>query len=534
MGGDVDKALEEARHSAVGAGVGLPDDETGKVTSKHEGSESAVDASATPGVVAANPGASVGGLEGDTFTGKPEMKLYSESESESESEGREDGDAQNESGEKGEDYDGGGGNDGLDRGGGGDSVHGGGGDTSAHEGGVSMAPLDDSDNGANSTAHGHQRRDSWLQSPETGTSPNWAGTSSSDEPESPGSARTESAAYETAVDKSTVNQVDDAATVPTYPPASGRGGAAPATRGALVRESSETFFRDPSQSSMTGSTAMRTGEVGDSGESIGNDVAGLTVVRAGEGADSAGKPDASVGGSMAGSTGDIPDVGRQPETIAAESTVTRREEGPDSAIRTGRALDTIASSTPSRRITWATDETRERERVRRDEEVNAGDVNHRPAVHTEGLKHGGDDQAEQRLPVNPGSNSNHYAQEGGDSLLREILTSSVESGGGAAALAASGVFDVTGTSAELEESRESGVSVGDVDSLEEVGVQGQNWVQQHPVRDEEGRREVEGRSSERLSTDNTRGLIEDLMRQVCSTQYEQGHPCPLYNPDTKW
>lgn len=516
MGGDVDKALEEARHTAVGAGVGLSDDETGKATSKHEGSESAVDASAVPGVVALKPSVSVGGPEGAAFADEPEMKLYSESESEGGEDG--DGDAENETGEKGEEYNGGGGSDGGDRGGGGDSGHGGGGDAGAHEGGVSMAPLDDSENGAESTALGDQRPDSWLQSPETGTSPNWAGTSSSDDPESPGSARTESAAYETAVDISTVNQVDDAATVPTYPPASGRGGAAPEALGALVRESSETFFRGPSHSSIPGSTVMRIGE-GDSGKNVGNDVAGLTVVRAGKGVDSAGKPNVSVGGSTAGSTGGIPDAGRHSETIAAESSRARREEEPDPTVRTGRVDATITSSAPSRRITWATDETQERGGVRRDEEGkaeegNAGCVSHRPAERTEGLKHA-DDQAEERLPVDPGSNSKQYAHEGGDSLLREILHSSVESGGGAAALAASGVFDVTGTSAELEESRESGVSVGDVDSLEEVGVQGRTWVQQHPVRDEEGRRAVEGRSSESLSTGNTRGLIEDLMRQVC-------------------
>ncbi|CAM9186363.1 unnamed protein product, partial [Pylaiella littoralis] len=554
-GGYVDKALQEERNGA-GAGVGSSDDGTGKPISEHEGIESA--------------GVPLDGPEGAAFAGQSDTKLYSETDSE----GGEDGNAGNGAVQKGGNYDGGGGSDRCDRGGGDDSDSGlGGDDTSAHEGEVSMAPLDGGDDDAQSTAVDDQHPD--LQPPDTGPAPNWAGTISSDEQESPDSARTEASAYETAVDTSTNNQVDDAATVPTYPAAPVQGGAAPETPGAFVRGSSETFFRESPHTSVTGSTAVRTGEmeVGISGETFGKEVARSTaVVQAKEGADSWGKPDGSVLGPTAESLREVPDAGQHTETIATGPAIAERGEVPDSAFQVGMVDDTITSSAPSRRITWAADETRtpagpRRGEERKVEEGNApsspfaprksrkpssssaayttdappfpmtvdpaapavahraaesrasfiaprrGGVSHRHTLGTESLKHC-DDQAEERLPVDPGPNNQRCMYEGGDSLVRETLNSSVESGGGAAALAASGVFDVTGTSAELEESVEGGVSTGDVDSLEEVGVQGQTWAQQHPVRDEEGRRAVEGRSGEMRSSDDTNGLVEDLMRQI--------------------
>lgn len=102
-------------------------------------------------------------------------------------------------------------------------------------------------------------------------------------------------------------------------------------------------------------------------------------------------------------------------------------------------------------------------------------------------------------------------------------------GGGAAALAASGVFDMSGTSGEAGgEETEEGVSVGDLDSLD-GDAHGAGGLRQEPIASQEPQLEIEATSRWPLKRDagiqalreNTRGLVEDLMRQASSTRRVQ-------------
>lgn len=511
MESDAGGALAEGKHD-VGVGVETSDDGAG---------EAGVDNVSAAEVAISRPSVRSDEPTGAASADEPELKLYSESGSDGVGGGVAEGGKS--------ELDHGGSGDGADDNGG--DGGGGGGGATGDEGGVPIAPLDGGDDDGQHAASAEQRPDSWLQSPGTAVAPTWAGTSSSEDAESAGSVRTEATTDETAPQMCTPSEVDDAATLPTYPPASARDDAAPGTSGihvagssySHVEGSSDTFFGGPSYTNVTVSGPMRTEEVPQSGGRSGDSDAGSTTVFAGNGPDSESAPAVHAGGSTGPPAGEIPDAEQRSETQDTGSTAVRGEDEPGSTLLTGNVDDTRGSDVPSRRITWGADETKQGpggrwgvEEYKAQEGNPGGGASHRPTVRMEGVRRDAD-QADGRLPNDPGRNNQHV-DEGGNSLLPETLNSSVESGGGAAALAASGVFDATNTSSELEAGRE-GASVGDVDSLDGMGVHEPAWAQQHPVRDGEGRHTVEERSGRIAPTDDTRGLIEDLMRQVCSTRH---------------
>ncbi|CAM9978898.1 unnamed protein product [Ectocarpus sp. 12 AP-2014] len=531
-GNVLDEGPEEDKHGA-GVRVGtMGDDGTDEENSTSEGAGAGItDGGSAPlGVTSPEPEAppfKAGLLEGGYFGGDPELTLYSESDSESTG----GGDAEVATGENADgipgsftgDEGGGDGGDGVpgsitgDGSGGGGGHDGGGGgsigNANGHEESVAVMPLDGSTDGGQDNSEGEQRPQAWLPSPGSGASPAWAGTSSSEDAEPDNRGRTDANAEGATADMSTVAaEVGDAATIPTCPPASDRGDAPPRpeTTGTHVTGSSDTyvggstdtFFGEPSDPHEAGSTGMMTGRVPSWGKSSGNDVAGPTVEPTTEGPDSRRASGTQTAGSTSVPTGG-PAGGREPGGKATESTTVRRGEGTDSPVLTGRVPDTATSSAPpSRRITWSVDEVE-----------STGNGRHRPAGRT-GDQRRHEAQA-QGPPVDFGRRNQQHAEERDDPPLPETLAlnSSVESGGGAAALAASGVFDVTGTSAEGEG---DGVSVGDVDSLDGSGVRAEAWARPpHPADDhQEGRQGVAGGSGGVASTDDTRGLIEGLMQQI--------------------
>ncbi|CAM9475926.1 unnamed protein product, partial [Ectocarpus sp. 13 AM-2016] len=531
-GNALDEGPDEDKHGA-GVGVGtMGDDGTDEENSTSEGAGAGItDGGSAPlGVTSPEPEAppfKAGLLEGGCFGGDPELTLYSESDSESTG----GGDAEVATGENADgipgsftgDEGGGGGGEGVpgsvtgDGSGGGGGHDGGGGgsigNANGHEESVAVMPLDGSADGGRNNSEGEQRPQAWLPSPGSGASPTWAGTSSSEDAEPHNRARTDANAEGATADMSTVAaEVGNAATIPTCPPASDRGDAPPrlATTGTHVTGSSDTyvggstdtFFWEPSDPHETGSMGMMTGRVPSWGESSGNDVAGTTVEPTTEGPDSRRASGTQVEGSTSVPTGGTAG-GREPGGKATESTTVRRTEGTDSPVLTGRVPDTAMSSAPpSRRITWSVDEVE-----------STGNGRHRPAGRT-GDQRRHEAQA-QGPPVDSGRRNQQHAEERDDPPVPETLAlnSSVESGGGAAALAASGVFDVTGTSAEGEG---DGVSVGDVDSLDGSGVRAEAWARPpHPAHDhQEGRQGVAGGSGGVASTDDTRGLIGGLMQQI--------------------
>ena len=652
MESNADQALEEENHG-VDAGVESSDDGKGE-----SDNDSAVElADPTPDVRSDGPE----GVNFD-FEGEPESQLYSESESE----GGEDGVEERKGGidEFNDDRHGNGGS------GTGVAWVGGVDDPHVGEGRAPMAPLDAGDDGGRNPAPGDQTQNDLVHSPGTGLAPNWAETSSSEDTESPGSARADvAAAQEAATHVPAVSQADDATTAPTFPPAAGRGSAAPETSGihitgssdTYVGGSSDTYYGGPSHTYITGSAAtrteeargsggpfdgsnsgsaasrtgggartddgrgsgrpfdgspsgsaafqtgggtrteevrgsggpfdgsnfgssavrtgggtrteeargsggpsggsnsgsaaLRTGEVNDSGGHTTGPNSGSAAVRTGGGTrteearGSGGPPDGSTSGSAAVPTGggtrtgvglasgvvpgvdvegsaavpigEVPGAERPSRTHGTDPTAARREELPHSSPLAERVSDARISDDPSRRITWGADHVEEgpvgpRENERRRVEQRE------PAVGAS--RYGG--QAGSRFASgDSGHNHQRLADKGGDeSLEPDALNSSVESGGGAAALAASGVFDVTGTSAEVDESREGGESIGDLDSLDGTGVQGGPWARQHAASDDDGRRTGVGNSGGVLPADDTRGLIQDLMRQVCHLTWKQsGH-----------
>ncbi|CAM9625553.1 unnamed protein product, partial [Ectocarpus sp. 8 AP-2014] len=533
-GNVLDEGPEQDKHGA-GIRVGtMGDDGRDKENSTGEGAGAGItDGGSAPlGVASPEPEApsfKAGLLEGGYFGGDPELTLYSESDSESAGGGNAEGaTGENTDGVPGSvtgDEGGGGGGDGVpgsvtgDGGGGGGGHDGGGGgsisNANGHEESVAVMQLDGSADGGRDNSVSEQRPQAWLPSPGSGASPTWAGTSSSEDAEPHNRARTDANSEGATAGMSTVAaEVGDAATIPTCPPVSDRGDAPPRpeTTGTNVTGSSDTyvggsthtFFGEPSDPHETGSTGMMTGRVPNWGETSGNDVAGPTVKPTAEGPDSRRASGTQVAGSTSVPTG-RPAGGREPSEKATESTTVRRGEVTDSPVLTGRVPDTATSSAPpSRRITWSVDEVE-----------STGNGRHRPAGRT------GDQRRHEAQahgpPVDSGRRNQQHAEERDDPPLplpeTLALNSSVESGGGAAALAASGVFDVTGTSAEGEG---DSVSVGDVDSLDGSRVRAEAWARPpHPAHDhQEGRQGVAGGSGGVASTDDTRGLIEELMQQI--------------------
>ncbi|CBJ29449.1 conserved unknown protein [Ectocarpus siliculosus] len=534
-GNVLDEGPEQDKHGA-GIRVGtMGDDGRDKENSTGEGAGAGItDGGSAPlGVTSPEPEApsfKAGLLEGGYFGRNPDLPLYSESDSESAGGGNAEGaTGENTDGIPGsvtgdEGGGGGGGGDGVpgsvtgDRGGGGGGHDGGGGgsiiNANGHEESVAVMQLDGSADGGRDNSVGEQRPQAWLPSPGSGASPTWAGTSSSEDAEPHNRSRTDANSEGATAGMSTVAaEGGDAATIPTCPPVSDRGDAPPRpeTTGTHVTGSSDTyvggstdtFFGEPSDPHETGSTGMMTGRVPNWGETSGNDIAGPTVEPTAEGPDSRRASGTQVAGSTSVPTGG-PAGGREPSGKATESTTVRMGEVADSPVLTGRVPDTATSSAPpSRRITWSVDEVE-----------STGNGRHHPAGRT-GDQRRHEAQA-QGPPVDSGRRNQQHAEERDDPPLplpeTLALNSSVESGGGAAALAASGVFDVTGTSAEGEG---DSVSVGDVDSLDGSGVRAEAWARPpHPAHDhQEGRQGVAGGSGGVASTD-TRGLIEELMQQI--------------------
>lgn len=515
MGSDADnQALQEEEKHGVDEGVALSDDGVGEAASNRAGKDNdsaAGLADSKPDVRSEEPG-------GVSFEGEPEIQLYSESESEGGEGGVEEGKgAQDGFNDDGHSHD--------DSGAGGiwgasDGVS----DPSANEGRVqvpaAMAQLNADDGDVRNPAPGDQLQNSPVQSPGTGFTPTWAGTSSSEDADSPGSARTDMASHETAA------HVPAGSEVPTFPPVAGRGSSsAPETSGegihitgssdTYVGGSSDTFFGGPSHTYITGPTAARTEEVRGSGGLPNDSNSGSAAGRTGGGPASAGVPDVNIEGSTGLPMREVPDGEQPARTHGIDPTAVRREELSHSTPLTGRVSGARIGSDPSRRITWGTDDIeeepggpRENEWRRMDERESAGGPS-RGSRRAYGRFAGRSGHSDHRT-----ANEGRPVDEADESLTPDALNSSVESGGGAAALAASGVFDITGTSAEVDEGREGGISIGgDVSSLDGMGVQEGPWARQHAVRDD-ARPAVAGNSSGALPTDNTRGLIEDLMRQV--------------------
>lgn len=322
------------------------------------------------------------------------------------------------------------------------------------------ARREEDDDDAHTASTGEEHCHSWPPSPEGGTAPNWAGTSSSETSRSPGSERELARTSEGRAESSTSGGVGDA----------------PAAVG--VSNSLGSLPADASEPSDTASTA-------------------------------------SGGGAW--------------------------QEASDPLLPTSRGGDARGSSAPSKRITWAEDQgpAQEENEAREGEgdaewgahaEESDGRAGHRSAGVGVGAGHGDHPRTAGHTSVRSRRDEQREPLDRGGSRRPEaVINSSAESGGGAggleATLAASGVFDTTGTSGGTEENGD-GASDGDADSLESTGAQGGAWTSQR--QEIERRREREGRQNLASDdgSDDARGggrtnddvslIIEDLMRQVCA------------------
>ena len=343
------------------------------------------------------------------------------------------------------------------------------------------------DDDVRTASTGEEQSHSWPTSPEGGTAPDWAGTSSSETSRSPGSERDLIAAGNGGgTESSNASGVGNAAVV------------APRGEGlanALGSRPSDAL--DPSDTASTGSEGLGWLEVS------------------------------------------------------------------DSALQTRRADDARGSRVPSKHITWAEEQGNSQddsggggEDWRAYEEESAGRAGYRSGAMGVGAGHGDLHRAEGHSPVRSQANEERgqldraHSPRSGDPRRDEqygqlgradsprfegFVNSSVDSGGEggdlAAALAASGVFDTTGTSADTEGNGED-ASMGDVDSLEGTGAQGGAWASQRQQlqrrrreREDQQRNELDdgedvsdrasGRARGGGDNDDVRRIIEDLMRQVC-------------------
>ena len=202
--------------------------------------------------------------------------------------------------------------------------------------------------------------------------------------------------------------------------------------------------------------------------------------------------------------------------------------------------DARGSGAQSKRITWAEEQGDGHEEDREGEggaewgaheEESGGHAGHRSSGVGVGAGHRGRQRTEGHTPDYSRSDEQREPLDRGGSRRSEgVMNLSVDSGGGAgdlaAALAASGVFDATGTSADTEENGDD-ASNGDADSLEGTGAQGGAWTSQR--QQSERRREREGRQTLASvdGSDDARGggtnddvgrIIDDLMRQVCAVR----------------
>lgn len=324
---------------------------------------------------------------------------------------------------------------------------------------------EEDDDDAHTASTGEEHCHSWPPSPEGGTAPNWAGTSSSETSRSPGSERELARTGEERAGSSTAGGVGDAA-------------AAAAAVG--VSNSLGSLPADASEPSDTASTA-------------------------------------SGGGAW--------------------------REASDPLLPTSRGGDARGSSAPSKRITWAEDQGPAQE----EDEDREGEGDAEWGAHAEES----DERAGHRYAgVGVGAGHGDHPRIGGHTSVRSrrdeqrepldrggsrrpeaVMNSSAESGGGAggleATLAASGVFDTTGTSGDTGENGD-GASDGDADSLEGTGAQGGAWTSQRQQIERRREREDRQNLASDDGSDDARGgggtnddvslIIEDLMRQVCAVR----------------
>ncbi|CAM9143392.1 unnamed protein product [Laminaria digitata] len=320
------------------------------------------------------------------------------------------------------------------------------------------------DDDAHTASTGEEHRHSWPPSPEGGTAPNWAGTSSSETSRSPGSEREIASNGEERAELPSAGGVGDTAAAAAVDVSN--------PLGSLTADASE-----PSDTASTGSEGRAWREAG------------------------------------------------------------------DSALPTRRVGGARGSSAPPKRISWAEEQGDSQQQDREDggdaewepqAEESDRHAGYRSAGVGVGAGHGGHHRTEGHASVHSRSDDQREPLGRGDSRPSEgVMNSSVESGGGeggyADALAASGVFDTTGTSAKSEGNGD-GASEGDADSLEGTGrAQGGAWTSQQQQRQQrqqiERRREREGRqrsaSDDRSdhagggeANDDVSRIIEDLMRQI--------------------
>lgn len=186
---------------------------------------------------------------------------------------------------------------------------------------------------------------------------------------------------------------------------------------------------------------------------------------------------------------------------------------------TGRVGSASTSGAPVKRISWGQDQDYDPDgggrnsssSVRQEREEDTD----RTAANASRLRCDEDQEAERlRIDCKVGQPQGIQG-DGGVPTRGAWLNSSVESGGGAAALAASGVFDITGTSGEEEEGgRGGGVTVGEADSLEDGTIEERTWAPQHPELEPGDGQALEENAAGVASTEDSRRLIEHLMRQV--------------------
>lgn len=227
------------------------------------------------------------------------------------------------------------------------------------------------------------------------------------------------------------------------------------------------------------------------------------------------------------------------DAIGAGSTAVGLADASDSTSLSGRYEDASINHAPSKRIFWRGDGNDFGDGVGRNtrqgvqEEHTAG-ASRYSSVSVDGVFP--ENEVEGHVSVDTGREDQQELCEGGNSQpFGVLLNSSAESGGGAAALAASGVFDITGTSGEVdddeeeeeeeekeeqeeegeEELSEQDVSVGDADSLEGLRAREGAWMPpQHPTCEQKGCQAVTAGAGGRVLTDDARGLVDELMRQV--------------------
>lgn len=182
----------------------------------------------------------------------------------------------------------------------------------------------------------------------------------------------------------------------------------------------------------------------------------------------------------------------------------------------GRIGSASTSGAPVKRISWGQDQDYDLDGGNRNSSSSVrqeGEEDNAPTAEKSSSLRRGDDEAAERSRVDCEAGQPQEFRRGGVPTGGAWLNSSVESGGGAAALAASGVFDITGTSGEYEEGR-GGVTIGDADSLDGETIQERTWAPQHPELEPRARQALEENAAGVVLAEDSRGLMEHLIQQV--------------------